>query len=50
MIVVLEVFNKIMRTDLDEIVIGGLVNIFNKEKIFGFYSRLVSTYKQQNAK
>ena len=50
MLVVFKLFNTITRTDLDEIVIGGFLNYLNKPKIFDFFSRIVTTFKQQTAK
>lgn len=50
MLVVLELLNTVTRIDIDELLIGGLVRMINKPKLFAFFARVIATFKQLTVK
>ena len=50
MLVVLQLLNTVTLVDMDEFLVAGLVKIVNKPKIFAFFARIISTFKQLNVK
>ena len=42
--------SNMIRYDIDEIVINGMLGIYHKIEIFKLFSRVVATFRQKNPK